>query len=340
MVRIGINGFGRIGRQAFRALAERQPEARIVAVNDLVDPAMSAHLLRYDSNYGRYPGNVAIDGDTLVVDGREVPYLSERDWAKLPWDELGVDVVIESTGVGTQRERAAKHLEAGAKKVLISAPGKDVDFTLVLGVNDGGYDPAAHHVVSNASCTTNGLAPALDVVHREFGVQKGLMTTIHAYTASQSLVDGPANDLRDARAAALNIVPTSTGAAQAISLVIPELEGKMNGAAYRVPVPTVSIVEFVVHLERSATAEAINAALRAAARGRLDGILDVSDEPLVSMDLKGNPHSSIVDTASTMVIGDDLAKVAAWYDNEWGYACRVADVTAMIAASVATGAPA
>lgn len=340
-MRVAINGFGRIGRQVMRALVERQPLVEVAAMNDLTDLATSAHMLKYDSNYGRYPDPVSTGPNALVVGGKSIPYLQVKDWTQLPWLRLGVDVVIEATGVGTCRERAAAHLSAGAKKVLITAPSRDAHVTLVLGVNEDMYDPARHAVISNASCTTNGLAPALAVVHREFEVVKGLMSTIHAYTATQSLVDGPRADLHDARAAALNIVPTDTGAAKAIGLVIPELNGRMHGGAYRVPVPTVSIVEFVVQLKRRTTADAINKALRAAAdNGRLAGILAVSDEPLVSMDLKGSSYSSIVDAGSTMVIGDDLAKVAAWYDNEWGYACRVADVAALIGAHVVSGATA
>ncbi len=339
-MRIGINGFGRIGRLSFRAIRERRPDLEVVGINDLVDLETSAHLLKYDSNYGAFAQSVGTDDAQLVVDGAPIPFLSERAWDRLPWADLGAEVVIEATGAGTERERAAQHLDAGAKKVLISAPGKEADATLVLGVNHETYDPARHQVISNASCTTNGLAPPLDVVRREFGVRKGLMSTVHAYTVSQALVDGPAKNLRDARAAALSVVPGSTGAAKAISEVIPELKGRLHGGAYRVPVPTVSIVEFVVSLERAATAHAINDALRAAAAGRLAGILDVTDEPLVSMDLKGNAHSSIVDVGSTMVVADDLAKVAAWYDNEWGYACRVVDVTALIAESVAVSATA
>ena len=339
-VRIGINGFGRIGRLSFRAIRERRPDLEVVGINDLVDLETSAHLLKYDSNYGAFGQSVSTDAARLVVDGAPIPFLAEREWDRLPWADLGAEVVIEATGVGTERERAARHLDAGAKKVLISAPGTEVDVTLVLGVNEATYDPARHQVISNASCTTNGLAPPLEVVRREFGVRKGIMSTVHAYTSTQALVDGPSKALRDSRAAALSVFPSSTGAAKAIGEVIPELKGRLHGAAYRVPVPTVSIVEFVVSLERAATADEINDALRAAAAGRLAGILDVTDEPLVSVDLKGNTHSSIVDAGSTMVVADDLAKVAAWYDNEWGYACRVADVTALIAESVALGAAA
>ena len=337
-MRIGINGFGRIGRLALRALLECHPQAEIVGINDLADLSASAHLLQYDSNYGRFGRSVEATSAGLVVGGASIPYFSIRDWTALPWGDLGAELVVESTGVGTERTRAAAHLDAGAGRVLISAPSGDADLTVVLGVNDDQFDPAAHYVVSNASCTTNGLAPPLDVVHREFGVRKGLMSTIHAYTASQSLVDTAITDLREARASALSIVPASTGAARAIGLAIPELDGRMHGAAYRVPVATVSIVEFVAHLERPVTAEDITDALRDAAAGRLDGILGVSDEPLVSIDLKGDTRSSIVDAGSTMVIGDDLVKVAAWYDNEWGYACRIGDVAMTIGARV--GAPA
>ena len=337
-MRIGINGFGRIGRLALRALLERHPQAEVVGINDLADLSASAHLLQYDSNYGRFGRSVEATAEGLVLDGMSIPYFSIRDWNALPWGDLGAELVVESTGVGTERARAAAHLEAGAGRVLISAPSGDADLTVVLGVNDDQFDPAAHYVVSNASCTTNGLAPPLDVVHREFGVRKGLMSTIHAYTASQSLVDTAITDLREARASALSIVPASTGAARAIGLAIPALDGRMHGAAYRVPVSTVSIVEFVAHLERPVCTEDITDALRAAAAGRLDGILGVSDEPLVSIDLKGDTRSSIVDAGSTMVIGDDLVKVAAWYDNEWGYACRIGDVAMTIGARV--GAPA
>ena len=336
-MRIGINGFGRIGRLALRALLERHPQAEVVGVNDLADLAASAHLLQYDSNYGRFGRGVEATAEGLVLDGMSIPYFSIRDWKALPWGDLGTDLVVESTGVGTERARAAAHLDAGAGRVLISAPSSDADLTVVLGVNDDQFDPSAHYVVSNASCTTNGLAPPLDVVHREFGVRKGLMSTIHAYTSSQSLVDTATSDLREARASALSIVPASTGAARAIGLAIPELDGRMHGAAYRVPVATVSIVEFVAHLERPVTAADITDALRAAAAGRLDGILAVSDEPLVSIDLKGDTRSSIVDAGSTMVVGGDLVKVAAWYDNEWGYACRIGDVAITIGARV--GAP-
>ena len=331
-MRVGINGFGRIGRQAFRALLERHPEVEIVGINELVELEALAHLLRYDSNYGRFPGEVVVDGSTLIVNGRHIPTMSQRDWKMLPWGDLDAQVIVEATGVGTEREHAALHLDAGADRVLITAPAKNADLTIVMGVNHDRYQSGLHRIVSNASCTTNGLAPPLDTLHRVFGVQKGLMSTVHAYTASQALVDGPAADLREARSAAMSIIPTSTGAAKAIGLVIPELAGRMHGAAYRVPVPTVSIVEFVVHLARTTTAEDVTDALRQAAAGRLHGIMTVNDAPLVSVDLRGDQHSSIVEAASTMVIGDDLVKVAAWYDNEWGYACRVADATVHVAA--------
>ncbi len=329
-MRVAINGFGRIGRLVFRTLAQRHPELEVVAINDLTDAATNAHLLKYDSNYGGYPGTVEVDGDHMTVDGADIRVLAQRDWEKLPWGELDVQVALECTGVGTGRAMAGKHLAAGAKKVLISAPSGDADAMIVLGVNDDIYDAASHHVVSNASCTTNGLAPPVSVVHNEFGIVKGQMTTVHSYTGSQAILDTQKKDLRDARSGAMNIVPASTGAARAIGMVIPELNGKLDGAAYRVPTPTVSIVEFVVLLEKSATADKINARLRAAAEGWLAGILDVSDEPLVSLDLKGNEHSSIVDAGSTMVVDGNLAKIAAWYDNEWGYASRLADMAAFL----------
>ncbi|MDP6509321.1 MAG: type I glyceraldehyde-3-phosphate dehydrogenase [Chloroflexota bacterium] len=329
-MRVAINGFGRIGRLVFRTLAQRHPELEVVAINDLTDATTNAHLLKYDSNYGGYPGTVEVDGDHMTVDGASIRVLAQRDWDELPWGDLDVQVALECTGVGTGRAMAGKHLAAGAKKVLISAPSGDADAMIVLGVNDDIYDAAKHHVVSNASCTTNGLAPPVSVVHNEFGIVKGQMTTVHSYTGGQAILDTQKKDLRDARSGAMNIVPASTGAARAIGMVIPELHGRLDGAAYRVPTPTVSIVEFVVLLEKSATADEINARLRAAAEGRLAGILDVSDEPLVSLDLKGNEHSSIVDAGSTMVVDGNLAKIAAWYDNEWGYASRLADMAAFL----------
>ena len=329
-MRVAINGFGRIGRLCFRSLRQRYPATEIVAINDLTDPTHNAHLLKYDTNYGPYPGTVeALDG-TLLVDDRPVRIFAEHEWTNLPWADLEVDVVIEATGVGTKRSFAEKHLAAGARRVIISAPSSDADLMMVLGVNDRQFDPERHRIISNASCTTNGLAPPVKVIHDNFGIRKGQMTTVHAYTSSQSLVDSAVSDMRDARAAGFNIVPAATGAARAIGQVIPELNGRLDGAAYRVPTATVSIVEFVVVLDRDTSSEEINDSLRQAAAGELAGILAVSDEPLVSADLRGDEHSSIVDSASTMVVGGNLAKVAAWYDNEWGYASRLADVVNLV----------
>ena len=330
-MRIGINGFGRIGRLAFRAILARHPDLEIVAINDLVDTATNAHLLRYDSNYGNFPGTVVVDGEGLVVNGTRVAITAERDWSKLDWGGRGIDLVIEATGVGTNRPDADKHIQAGAKKVIISAPAKGEDITVVLGVNQEKYDPAHHHVISNASCTTNGLAPVVKVILDHFGIVKGMMTTVHAYTNSQRILDLAAKDLREARGGAMNIVPTSTGAARAVSLVIPEVKGIVDGLAYRVPTPTVSIVEFVALTKHDTSVADVNDALKAAASGPLHGILDVTDEPLVSMDLKGNTHSSIVDSLVTMVVGGNMVKVASWYDNEWGYASRISDLAALVA---------
>jgi glyceraldehyde 3-phosphate dehydrogenase len=330
--RIGINGFGRIGRQVLKAVKERHGDTlEVVAVNDLVDTKTNAHLLKYDSNYGRYPGTVEAGEGGLIVDGRPVAVYAEREPAKIPWGRSAVDIVIESTGLFTDANQARDHIHDGVKKVVISAPAKNEDVTLVLGVNGDKYDPAKHQVVSNASCTTNGLAPTVKVLLDTFGIVKGQMTTIHAYTNSQRLLDMQSKDLREARAAGLNIVPTSTGAARALKLVIPEVEGKLDGVAYRVPTPTVSIVEVVCLVERQTSAEEVNEAMRKAASGAMKGILAVSDEPLVSMDLKGDPHSSTVDALTTNVVGGDLVKVASWYDNEWGYSCRTADLCAFIA---------
>lgn len=330
--RIGINGFGRIGRQVVKVIrAEYPSELDIVAFNDLGDLPTMAHLFKYDSTYGKYPGAVEISDGGLRVDGDHIRALSVRDPAELPWDELGVQIVIESTGLFTSREPASKHLAAGAKKVIISAPSKDPDVTIVLGVNEGMYKPADHHIVSNASCTTNCLAPAAKVVQDEFGIEKALMTTIHAYTNDQRILDLPHEDLRRARAAGLNIIPTTTGAARAISRVIPELKGRFDGFAMRVPVATVSVVDFVATLEREATTESLHQAFRAAAIGPMEGILGFSEEPLVSSDFKMDPRSSIVDAQFTMVMGGNMAKVVAWYDNEWGYSTRTADLTAMLA---------
>jgi glyceraldehyde 3-phosphate dehydrogenase (phosphorylating) len=332
-VKIGINGFGRIGRQVYKAIRERYDSAiDVVAVNDVGDIKTMAHLLKYDTNYGQFPGEVAAREGGFVADGDEVMVLAEKDPAKLPWAKLGVEIVVESTGLFTQAEKAQLHLQAGANKVIISAPGKGEVFTVVLGVNEGLYDPAQHHIISNASCTTNGLAPVAKVLFEQFGIEKGLLTTVHAYTNTQRLLDLQAKDLRDARAAALNIVPSDTGAARAVGLVIPELKGKFGGMAFRVPVSTVSAIDFTVVLSRDTTAEEINAAMKTYAEGRMQGILGYTEEPLVSSDLKGDPRSSIFSAADTLVVGGNLAKVVAWYDNEWGYAVRVADLVKYIAA--------
>ncbi len=330
--RIGINGFGRIGRQVLKAIKERHgSEIEVVAINDLIDSKTNAHLLKYDSNYGRYPGTVEVSEGGLIVDGAPIAVYAERDPAKIPWGASGVEIVMEGTGLFTDANRAREHIHDSVKKVVISAPAKNEDATLVLGVNANTYNPAKHHVLSNASCTTNGLAPVVKVLVDEFGLIKGQMTTVHSYTNTQRLLDIQAPDLRDARAAALNIVPSTTGAARALKLVIPEIEGKLDGAAYRVPTPTVSIVEVVCLVNKQTTAEEVNAAMRKAAAGPMKGILAVSDEPLVSMDLKGDSHSSIVDAGTTNVVAGDLVKVAAWYDNEWGYSCRMSDMLAFVA---------
>jgi glyceraldehyde 3-phosphate dehydrogenase len=327
-VKVGINGFGRIGRLAFRAM--RGKDIEVVGINDLFDAPTLAHLLKYDSVHRRYPGDVRADKDALVVDGKRIPITAERDPAKLPWKERGARIVLESTGLFTKREAAAKHLSAGAERVIISAPADDADLTLVLGVNERSYDAAKHSVVSNASCTTNCLAPVAKVLHERFGVEKGLMVTIHAYTADQALVDAPHKDLRRARAGALSMIPTSTGAARAIGLVLPELKGKLDGYAMRVPTPDVSVVDLSVELRTKTDAEALNGALKEAATGPLKGILEYCDEPLVSVDFTGNTHSSIVDAKSTKVMGGTFAKVLAWYDNEMGYASRCADLALLL----------
>jgi glyceraldehyde 3-phosphate dehydrogenase len=329
-VRVGINGFGRIGRQSLKAIIERTEGVEVVAINDLVETELNALLFRYDSTYGRYPGTVDHTEDSLIVDGREIRVLKEKDPAALPWKDMGVDIVIESTGLFTDAEKARAHLDAGARKVIISAPAKNEDVTIVLGVNEGSYDPASHDIISNASCTTNCLAPVAKVVHDDWGITYGLMNTIHSYTNDQRVLDVAHKDPRRARAAALNIIPTTTGAARALALVIPELKGRFDGFSLRVPTPTVSVVDFTAQLEKPATAEEINEAFRAAADDRMKGILGVSDEPLVSMDFKGDARSAIVDSPSTMVIGEKLVKVVAWYDNEWGYSCRVADLVAYV----------
>ena len=328
--KIGINGFGRIGRNLFRA-AFGDAALDIVAVNDITDAKTLAHLLKYDSVHGAFKGTVEAKDQSLVVNGKEIKVLASKDPAALPWKDLGVEVVVESTGRFTDRASAAKHLEAGAKKVIISAPAKDEDITIVLGVNETRYDPAKHHVISNASCTTNCLAPMAKVLMQVCGIKHGLMTTIHSYTNDQSILDLPHKDLRRARAAAMSMIPTSTGAAKAVGLVLPELKGKVHGLAIRVPTPNVSVVDLVIEAEKPVTAEAINAALRKAAEGELKGILGYTDEPLVSIDFNGNPLSSIVDGLSTSVIDGTMVKVLSWYDNEWGYSCRVRDLIKYIA---------
>ena len=326
-IRVAINGFGRIGRNVLRSAKESgKTSLDFVAVNDLTDSKTLAHLLKYDSVHGPYPGKVEVSDDGLVVDGDGILVLSERDPAKLPWSELEIDVVVESTGIFRSRELASKHLRAGARKVIISAPAMGEDITVVLGVNHELYDPESHHLISNASCTTNCLAPVAKVLLREFGIVRGLMTTIHAYTAGQAVLDGPHKDLRRARAAAMSMIPTTTGAARAISLVLPELEGKLDGMAIRVPTPDVSLVDLVVELEEDVSEQEVNDALRAAASTELAGILRVEEEPLVSVDFTGESASSIVDALSTAVMGRRLAKVLAWYDNEWGYSSRVVDL--------------
>lgn len=325
--RIGINGFGRIGRQVTKALKERYKEIDLVAVNDLASPEENAHLFKYDSNYGIYPGTVSVEGDNILIDGDKIKVLKEKDPAKLPWKDLGVDLVIESTGFFTDAEKARAHLDAGAKRVIISAPAKGEDVTVVLGVNEKDYDPAKHRIVSNASCTTNCLAPVAKVLQDNFGIEKALMTTVHSYTNDQKILDVVHKDWRRARAAALNIIPTTTGAAKAVALTIPELKGKFHGYALRVPTPTVSTIDLVGNTSRNVTAEEINAAFKAASEGSMKGILGYSEEQLVSMDFKGDARSSIVDAELTMVIGGNLFKVVAWYDNEWGYSSRVADLT-------------
>jgi glyceraldehyde 3-phosphate dehydrogenase len=331
--RLGINGFGRIGRLTFRSIKTyHDGELEIVAVNDLTDPKTNAHLLKWDSTYGPFPGEVAAAEDSIVVDGKKVKVLAERDPAKIPWREYGVDLVIESTGLFTDADKARAHLAGGAKRVIISAPAKNEDATVVIGVNEDDYDPAKHQVISNASCTTNCVAPAVKVLHESFGVAKGLMTTIHAYTNDQRILDMFHKDLRRARAAAVNVIPTTTGAAKAVTMVIPELKGRIHGMAFRVPTTTVSVVDFVAELKKGAGVEEINHAFKAAAEGPLKGILAYCSEPLVSSDFKGNPASSIYDSLSTMVIGDNLVKVIAWYDNEWGYSSRLGDLAVYMAA--------
>jgi glyceraldehyde 3-phosphate dehydrogenase (phosphorylating) len=331
-VKVGINGFGRIGRNIFRAAHTAGAGLEFVAVNDLTDPATLAHLLKYDSILGRFPGEVAVEGDSIVVDGTAIKVLSERDPAALPWSDLGADVVIESTGFFTGRDDAAKHLSAGAKKVIISAPAKDPDVTVALGVNfDSAYDRDKHEIISNASCTTNCLAPLAKVLNDEFGIEQGLMTTIHAYTSDQRLQDMPHKDLRRARAAALNLIPTTTGAAKAVGLVLPELNGKLNGFAIRAPVPTGSVVDLVFRPSKPTDPDAVNAAVKAAADGPLKGILSYTEDPIVSTDIVGDPHSSIFDAGLTMAIGDgEMIKAVTWYDNEWGYSNRCVELAGKV----------
>jgi glyceraldehyde 3-phosphate dehydrogenase len=329
-VKVGINGFGRIGRVVFRA-ALNNPNVEVVAVNDLTDANMLAHLLKYDTVHGTLNKEVTVDGDYLVVDGHKVKVLAERDPAQLGWGDLGVEVVVESTGRFTKRSDAAKHLEAGAKKVIISAPASDEDITIVMGVNDDKYDAANHHVISNASCTTNCLAPFAKVMNDNFGIKRGMMTTVHSYTNDQQILDLPHKDYRRARAAAENIIPTTTGAAKAVSLVLPELKGKLNGGAMRVPTPNVSLVDLVAELDKDVTVEELNAAFKKASEGELKGILGYSEEPLVSSDYNGNAYSSTIDALSTMVMEGNMVKVISWYDNESGYSNRVVDLVDFIA---------
>ena len=332
VTRIGINGFGRIGRLVLRANEGRNAgKVEVAAINDLTDAETNAHLLKYDTSYGRYPGKVEANNGDLVVDGRSIKVFSERDPAQIPWSEMGVDLVIESTGLFTDADKAAGHLKGGARKVIISAPAKGEDLTLVLGVNDEMYDPDKHNIISNASCTTNCFATMVKVLNDSFGIEYGLMSTIHSYTNDQAILDQRHSDLRRARAAAENIIPTSTGAARAVGLVLPELNGKLNGVAFRVPTATGSITDFTAMVSKDVTIEEINEAYVKASEGRMKGILDFSDEPLVSSDYKGNPHSCIIDGLSTMVMEKRMVKVMGWYDNEWGYSCRTADLAALLA---------
>jgi glyceraldehyde 3-phosphate dehydrogenase len=330
-VKVGINGFGRIGRLVLKAIIQRcGDKAMAVAVNDLTDAETNAHLFKYDSNYGIYPGKVEAKDDCIIVDGREIKVLAERDPGKIPWRNYGVDIVIESTGLFTQASKAAAHLQGGVKKVIISAPAKEEDVSIVLGVNEGKYDPTKHHIISNGSCTTNCIAPVVKVLNQNFGIVHGFMTTVHAYTNDQKILDVFHRDLRRARAAATNIIPTTTGAAKVVGVVIPELQGKLHGIALRVPTSVVSIVDFVADLNKKASAEEINDAFRKAAGGEMKGILEYCNKPLVSSDFKGNPASAIFDALSTMAIDGNFIKVLAWYDNEWGYSCRLADLVVYI----------
>jgi glyceraldehyde 3-phosphate dehydrogenase len=330
-VKIGINGFGRIGRQVLKAMMERHKDAfDVVAINDLTDAKSNAHLFKYDSTYGHFNGTVEVDGNDLVINGDKLKVFAEKDPAKIPWGSMGVDVVVESTGIFTDAEKAKAHIAGGAKKVIISAPAKGEDITIVLGVNEDKYDPAKHNIVSNASCTTNCLAPAAKVVNDLFGIERALMTTVHAYTNDQRILDTVHKDLRRARTAGANIIPTTTGAAKAVALVIPELKGKFDGFALRVPTVTVSVVDFVCTTAKPADAKALNAAFKEASENALKGILGYTEEPLVSLDFRGDARSSIIDGLSTMSIGTNMVKVVAWYDNEWGYSCRVSDLAAYI----------
>ncbi|MEW9106104.1 type I glyceraldehyde-3-phosphate dehydrogenase [Paenibacillus sp.] len=330
MVKVGINGFGRIGRNVFRA-ALNNPEVEIVAINDLTDVKTLAHLLKYDTTHGKFEASVEAKEGALIVNGREVKVFAERNPENLPWGANGVEIVVESTGIFTAKDKAEMHLKGGAKKVIISAPATNEDITIVMGVNEDKYDAANHTIISNASCTTNCLAPFAKVLHEKFGIVKGMMNTIHSYTNDQNVLDLPHKDLRRARAAAENIIPTTTGAAKAVSLVLPELKGKLNGMSMRVPTPNVSVTDLVVELEKDVTVEEVNAALKEAAEGPLKGILNYSEEPLVSSDYNGDPASSTIDALTTMVIGGNLVKVVSWYDNEWGYSNRVVDLAAFIA---------
>ncbi|SDW46597.1 glyceraldehyde-3-phosphate dehydrogenase (NAD+) [Marininema mesophilum] len=328
--KIGINGFGRIGRGVFR-VAMKNPELEVVAINDLTDADTLAHLLKYDSIHGKYDGSVEVSSKGLMVDGKEVAVIAERDPAQLPWGELGVEIVVESTGRFTKKADAEKHRQAGAKKVIISAPANDEDLTIVVGVNEDKYDPVAHNIISNASCTTNCLSPVVKVLHEKFGVRRGLMTTVHSYTNDQQILDLPHKDLRRARAAAESIIPTSTGAAKAVTKVLPELEGRLNGFSMRVPTPNVSVVDFVAETDKEVTVDEVNEALLQAAEGNLKGILGYSDEPLVSKDYNGDPRSSIIDALSTMIQDGNMVKVVSWYDNEWGFSNRMVDLMVYIA---------
>jgi glyceraldehyde 3-phosphate dehydrogenase len=334
-IKIGINGFGRIGRQVLKAMMERHQDAfDVVAVNDLTDAKSNAHLFKYDSTYGKFGGTVEVDGNDLIINGDKLKVFAEKDPAKIPWGSMGVDIVVESTGIFTDADKAKAHIAGGAKKVIISAPAKGEDITIVLGVNEGKYDPAKHNIISNASCTTNCLAPAAKVVNDIYGIERGLMTTIHAYTNDQRILDTVHKDLRRARTAGANIIPTTTGAAKAVALVIPDLKGKFDGFSLRVPTVTVSVVDFVCTTAKPCDAKSLNVAFKEASEGALKGILGYTEEPLVSMDFRGDDRSSIIDGLSTMSIGTNMIKVVAWYDNEWGYSCRVSDLAAYIGAKL------